>query len=217
MNRNEGLRYITGSLSRFKILDETQDWAHILKDIQLREEVIESYNHYFSRNPYKWFGKKATASEYAYNVEGFINALDASYYEGDKKFQGLHIDLMPFPTISDFSSLLAASEKLVFKNDWAKIFLEKLITEINPKMILVFGRTNLNYLTRFLEISNTGMTHTFKALTENGQMSTANYWTFLYRHFPVIGLSTNLGNPKGFSKKTLNEFGKVVAKICKIE
>ncbi len=77
-------------------------------------------------------------------------------------------------------------------------------------MMLVFGQTNLQYLQRFLEIPDIGKKHSFRALTENGQTSKADYWSFRYKHLPVIGLSVNLGNPIGFSKKTLLEFGKVV-------
>ncbi len=66
--KNEPLRYLSGHSSRFKTLNTTQDWTHILNDVKLREEILESFNQYFNRNPYKWFGKKAAGSDLAYNV-----------------------------------------------------------------------------------------------------------------------------------------------------
>ncbi|NDK57076.1 hypothetical protein [Pontibacter fetidus] len=210
LNSGGNLEYIDERLSRFKVLSNEQDWTHILENPSLKEEIFISYNDYFKRNPYKWFGKKASGNDSSYNVEGFINALDGSYYEGEKRYQCLHIDLMPFPTISDFTSILVESEKYIFKNDWARNFLDRLITEINPNKIIVFGRTNLNYLTRFWNISNIGEEYTFNALTENGRNSSSKYWIFDYKGIDVIGLSVNLGNPKGFSKKTLSEFGKAI-------
>lgn len=202
----ENLQYLKNSKKRFKHLDTDQDWFSILKDKSLQEEIINSYNNYFRRNPYKWFGQKGTGKDLSYNVEGFINGLDASYYEGSKKYQCLHIDLMPFPTISDFTSILKESEEHVFKNEWSKKFLDKLIKEINPKSIVVFGRTNLKYFQRFLGLEDIGNSHTFSSLKENGKISSANYWLFKYKNIDVIGLSANLGNPKGFNKKTLLEF-----------
>ena len=117
-----------------------------------------------------------------------------------------------FPTISDFTSLLIESEKHIFKNHWATEFPDKLITAIAPKTIIVFGRTNLNYLKNFLGVPDIGVAYNFKASTENGLTSSANYWIFPYKQFKIIGLSVNLGNPKGFSKKTLNEFGIAIGK-----
>ncbi|MFO8022047.1 MAG: hypothetical protein R6U65_06250, partial [Perlabentimonas sp.] len=134
------LQYLKNPSNRFKHLGTDQEWSSILKDRSLQEEIIISYNNYFKRNPYKWFGNKVRGDNLSYNVEGFINSLDASYYDGIKKYQCLHLDLMPFPTISDFTSLLKESEEHVFKNEWSKKFLDKLIKEIDPKTIVVFGR-----------------------------------------------------------------------------
>jgi hypothetical protein len=208
--KNEPLRYLSGPEIRFKTLNAVQDWNHILHDVKLRDEIIDSYNQYFNRNPYKWFGKRAAGADLAYNVEGFINGLEASFFEGNQKYQGIHIDLMPFPTIQDFKDIMSETEKHIFRNNWAKRFLEKLIGEMSPRMMLVFGKTNLQYLQRFLEIPDIGKMHHFSAVTENGQTSKADYWSFRYKHLPVIGLSVNLGNPIGFSKKTLLEFGEAV-------
>ncbi len=201
------LQYLKNPSNRFKHLGPNQEWSSILKDRTLQEEIIISYNNYFKRNPYKWFGKKGRGDDLSYNVEGFINGLDASYYDGTNKYQCLHIDLMPFPTISDFTSILKESEEHVFKDEWSKKFLDELVKEINPKTIVVFGRTNLKYFQRFLGLEDIGNGHTFSSLKENGKSSSANYWLFKYKNIDVIGLSVNLGNPKGFNKITLREFG----------
>jgi hypothetical protein len=206
----KSLQYLKNPSNRFKLLGSEHDWSSILKDKPLQEEIIISYNEYFRKNPYKWFGKKERGNELSYNVEGFINGLDASYYDGNRKYQCLHIDLMPFPTISDFTSILKESEEHVFKNDWSKKFLDKLIKVIKPKKIVVFGRTNVEYFQRFLGLEDIGKPHTFSSLKENGLKSSAVYWLFKYKDIDVIGLSVNLGNPKGFNKKTLREFGSEV-------
>ena len=113
-----------------------------------------------------------------------------------------------FLLFPDFSSLLNESEKYIFKDNWTKEFLEKLITKINPRQIIVFGRTNFNYFAKLLGILNTGIEYSFSAYTENGNKSSSNYWCFDYKKINVIGLSVNLGNPRGFSKKTLNNLGR---------
>lgn len=210
LESGQSLKYLEEPLNRFKVLGKYQDWKDILYDTTLQEEIIRSYNNYFKKNPYKWFGKKATSNDLSYNVEGFINALDASYYENEKKYQCLHVDLIPFPTISDFTSILIESENYIFKEGWAQEFLNKLISKINPRTIIVFGRTNLDYFLKFMEISNIGKEQSFETFTENGYKSSTKYWLFKYKTFNVVGLSVNLGNPKGFSKETLNKFGKVI-------
>ena len=210
---NEGtFKYLEQNLNRFKILNESQNWIDIIDNKALQEEILTSYNNYFIKNPYKWFGKKSSGQVLSYNVEGFINALDSSFYEGDKRYQCLHIDLMPFPTVSDFTTILKESEKHIFDNGWAKEFLSKLVDEIDPKFMIVFGRTNFKYLKKYLEIkpSEIEKTSVFNALTENGKKSSAEYCIMKYKNINVIGLSVNLGNPKGFSKKTLHELGKSI-------
>ena len=208
----EEFKYLPSNLRRFKTLNHNQNWNDILKDQLLQEEIIASYNNYFIKNPYKWFGKKAISQELSYNVEGFINSLNASFYEGDKKYQCLHIDLMPFATVSDFTSILKESEKHIFEKDWAKNFLSSLIEKIDPKLMIVFGRTNLNYLKKYLGVntSDIGQTYRFNTTTENGSKCSAQYCIFEYQNIKVVGLSVNLGNPKGFSKKPLKEFGKTI-------
>ena len=85
--------------------------------------------------------------------------------------------------------------------------------ELLPKAppVLWFGN-NLTKKEKIVTIGANPSAYNFKASTENGLTSSANYWIFPYKQFKIIGLSVNLGNPKGFSKKTLNEFGKAISK-----
>jgi len=214
-------RYLKGKDARFRYLEKEENWNDIIENKTLRNEIISSYNDYFKvnsynkQNAYKWFGKENNGKELSYNVEGFVNCFNSSFFNGNKKNQSIHIDLFPFSTVSDFKSILTQSEKHIFKDNWTKEFLDKLILEINPVKIIVFGRTNFNYLTKLLKISDTGEEYFFNEITENGSNSNANYWCFDYMNITVIGLSVNLGNPKGFSKVTLKNFGNTINKFLK--
>lgn len=207
IKKGESPKYLINAKKRFQLLRPNEKWNNIITNQSLRDKIIDSYNNYFIKKPYKWFGKEKKHHEFSYNVEGFVNCFESSFYNGENKFQSIHIDLFPFATVSDFKSILKESEKHIFKDNWTNDFLNKLIDEINPKKIIVFGRTNLEYFIKLLGISNIGKEFHFTAITENGKKSVASYWSFKYRNISIIGLSVNLGNPVGFTKLTLNQFG----------
>ena len=172
--------YLINAKKRFKLLKKDQNWSDIINNQTLRNDIINSYNDYFINKPYKWFGKEKANDEFSYNVEGFANCFDSSFYEGDQKFQSIHIDLFPFSTVSDFKSILKQSEKYIFKDNWTKDFLDKLIYEIKPKKIIIFGKTNLEYFIKLTGITNKGKENHFSETTENGNNSKASYWCFNY-------------------------------------
>ncbi len=67
--------------------------------------------------------------------------------------------------------------------------------------IIVFGRANFEHYKSYID---KGLQVKLSQRYEN-----ATYWLSVsgYREVPVIGISTNLGNPKGFTAQGLKIFG----------
>ena len=84
---------------------------------------------------------------------------------------------------------------------------------LNPKFILVFGRTNYNCFTKLFDLKGIQNKFTFKK--ENGKTCTSYYFNLKFNGIQTIGLSTNLGNPLSFNKIALTEYGKVISKSIK--
>lgn len=200
--------YLKGRDKRFFHFEKESDLVGVQSDLALQKKIIDSYNSYFRTTPYNWFGKKDINGNGSYNVEGFLNGLDASYY-GHRKFQAIHIDLLPYPTLSDFNDISGLCEKDIFTDNWGENVLYELIDMLKPKYLIIFGRNNLNYF-RSLFTLDIGQLGTFESQTGNNNMSKCSYWSFDFNCIPTIGLSVNLGNPKGFDKKTLNLLGKKI-------
>ena len=195
---------------RFFHLSDKQDYESIISNIKIQDEIIKSYNNYFTNgNPYNWFGKNTPES---YNSEQFIRELNASYY-GGKDYQAIHIDLFPFATVSNFTSIFKVTQANIFDDKWGQSFIIELIEMLNPKFILVFGRTNYNCFTKLFDLKGIQNKFTFKK--ENGKTCTSYYFNLKFNGIQTIGLSTNLGNPLSFNKIALTEYGKVISKSIK--
>ena len=203
--------YLTGINKRFRHLDNNQSYSDIISNAHLQEDIINSFNDYFIKNPYKWFGKNKNEP---YNVEGFLKGMDASYYDKETKYQALHIDLFPFVTISDFNKIKTIAERDVFSNNWAKNFIDELLFKLNPKAILIFGRANFNYFCKFDGIEK-GYSNKLTFKKTNKTECSCDYWICNYNNYQTFGLSTNLGNPKGFDAVALEDLGKEMKiKLC---
>jgi hypothetical protein len=75
---------------------------------------------------------------------------------------------------------------------------------LNPEIILVFGNSNFKYFSeRFLNIQDKISGIPFKA-----EKGSCTIWKTNYLNRKLIGLSVNLGNPRGFDKAGLRELGK---------
>ena len=89
----------------------SNDWKKGGRDIAKLEE---DYNRYFFNNPStKWFGKN-NVQEGQGRIEDFLNGMDASFY-GTKKYQAIHIDLIPFSTTTTFTPFSFARESVALK------------------------------------------------------------------------------------------------------
>lgn len=194
------------SKQRFLHLSPIQTYNDILVSKSLRDGVIDSYDKYFMNKPYKWFGSNKINS---YNVEGVLRGLCASYFEINSEFRACHIDIFPIATISDFNKIQAIIQRDLLAHLWAKNIVDELLNYFNPKFILIFGRTNFNYFSKYFKIHGVKGTN-WQAKKGKGK---CDYWHTQYGNYKIIGVSVNLGNPKGFDADGLNELGKDLKKI----
>ena len=175
-------------------------------DSTLTNRVIQSYNEYFRKNPYtRWFGKPG-----GYNVECFINQLDASFYDIGS-LGCVHIDLFPFVTVDKFSDL--DRQRLltnVFNDPWFSKNFKDLVDFLDPRYLIVFGRSTTEYFNTYFDGSirlNVDYRDRERKYASYGMTTYAIYG----KHIPVLGLSVNLGNPRGFTKTQLSKMGKTVS------
>jgi len=195
------LCYLEPPYNRLWLLPRGQKLTEILESKDTRNRIIESYNAYFANRPYEaWFGHN---HEDSYKVEGFLRGIGASYYDDNPAYlQAIHIDLFPFVTIEDFTSIREMVVATLFDDGWAKQFLMQLISVLSPEVIVIFGRTNCRYFAKYMDPS----VHS----AEWEWFSPGKYFVTRSSEFslPVVCLSTNLGNPRGFDAKGLRQFGR---------
>lgn len=196
------LHYLESPYNRFYLLNKSEMLSNILTNEVLQRDIIAGYNAYFSRNPYAWFGR---AKPDSYNVEGFLRGFGASYFDHiDMPFQAIHIDLFPFATLKDFKALQYIANEDLFSNGWAQRIVTSLISFLAPGVLIIFGRTNFHYFATYMDRSLTKLPW---HRDSNRQYCLG---TGALSNIPVIGLSTNLGNPKGFTKSSLRQYGEYI-------
>ncbi len=188
------------SKQRFLHLSSTQTYSDILLSKSLRNEIVDSYDNYFKKYPYKWFGSDKIDS---YFVEGLLRGLSASYFEIESEFRACHIDIFPFATISDFNKIQSITKRDILSELWAKNLVDELLNYFNPKLILIFGVSNFNYISKYFNI------HKAKGVKWQAKEGKGNcdYWHTQYGNYRIIAVSVNLGNPRSFNVGGLNELG----------
>jgi hypothetical protein len=207
----ESLSYRESPNNRFRLLDKKNEvLADILKNERLQDEIITGYNSYFYRLDNnkrkhlaytKWFGMDKVDS---YGVEGFLRGFGASYYPNDNDdiFQAIHIDLFPFATLSDFTKLPQSTvNRDLFDNKWAANFMQSLVKLFNPSLLIIFGCTNFNYFSQYIDNSIS------QALWQGYGCGSYCMGNTAQVKVPFIGLSTNLGNPRCFKADSLKKYG----------
>jgi hypothetical protein len=190
---------------RFRVLDaSSESLGRVAEDPGLRAEIMQGYNNYFLENPYRrWFGR-----EDGYNVEGFLRGLGASFYTAETiPYQAIHIDLLPFATLSDFTKLEQMAADELFSSGWARQTVASLARLFQPPIIIVFGKTNARYLAKHVDesVSRLPWTGYSRASYQIGGAEELGA--------KIIGLSVNLGNPIGFSSADLRNFGTHVGEL----
>jgi hypothetical protein len=197
----DNVPYLSKSQQRFYTFDKNE----LTSDLSLQKlhEIINSYNNYFTNHPYRsWFGKVNGGK-----VEALVNSFGASFYNDGNK-QVLHLDLFPFATLSDFNKIKHLAEDDLFCNSWAQEFLLNLISNIEPEIIIVFGITNYNIFNRLFKNNLKQLANgKFINHTENNH---TNYLISNFNNIKLVGLSINLGNPRGFNREDLLNLGKKI-------
>ncbi|HSH81843.1 MAG TPA: hypothetical protein VLA19_25230 [Herpetosiphonaceae bacterium] len=197
------LSYLEPPHNRFRLLGPAEQLSDVLESGQLQDEILAGYDDYFERNPYTtWFG---SPRERSYNVEGFLRGLGSSYFgRVASDFQAVHIDLFPLATLSDFSNLRALSDRDLLRTTWARTVIQALLDMLQPIALLIFGRANFDAFGSYIDPSVRHFRHV--------RYGRAHYFAGVAQAFNVrvIGLSTNLGNPMGFSSESLLAYGRHV-------
>ena len=195
------LSYLEPPHNRFRLLSGSERLVDILRSEELQKQILISYNAYFTANPYqKWFGHNRDDS---YNVEGFLRGFGASYYDGNAVLQqAIHIDLFPFATLDDFGSLKQMANVAFFADGWAQRLVGRLVEFLSPTVLVLFGRTNCKHFGLYIDQSVSS--------SPWQPFASGKYFVGRSKRFdvPVVGLSTNLGNPIGFSASDLRAYGK---------
>jgi len=189
--------------NRFRMLLGSESLDTILYDDKLANEIISGYNSYFSKKPYtSWFGN----IDSPYKVECFLRGMGATFYEQKEfPYNCIHVDLFPFPTKDDYNKLSDIVIHDLFRTGWSENILGSIIAFIKPEKIIVFGRGNTAALFTYIYSAN-------KNLEWKQSKNEVSYYVNKIisidgETYPCLGISTNLGNPKPFSKVKLFEFG----------
>ena len=195
---------------RFRVLDEaSESLERILADRTVRGEIVQGYNDYFSSNPYHlWFGHP---KEDSYKVEGFLRGLGASFYTAETMpYQAIHIDLLPFATLSNFGEIrqqMASAD--LFDSGWARQTVASLGRLFHPMAIIVFGKTNACYLAKHVD----GSVSRLPWIQYPGAGASYQIGAAEALGAKIIGLSVNLGNPRGFDSAGIHDFGSHVGNV----
>jgi hypothetical protein len=197
--------YMSPQDRRFYHLNE-RDLDRLYNE-DLYNKVSQSYDMYFFNNPFtKWFGKKNW-----YNIEGFLNGMNASFYN-TSKINAVLIDLIPFVTIDDFSDL--DQNKLrrdLFDNNWARKYVKNMLSYLDPSLVLIFGRKTVNYYSKYVG-SPIHLNRQYVLPSGRNAYYNIKKGTINDQETSIIGLSTNLGNPVGFTTNNLNDYGETIFK-----
>jgi hypothetical protein len=184
---------------RFYHLTNGEFYDTIITSEKVQNDIISSYDSYFSVNPYtRWFGKSIDP----YRVEGALRGMGASFYESDSNLSAIHIDLFPFPTMSDYMKIKLQVDTYILKQVRNQEVFNSILEYLQPTLLLIFGKSNFS---TFSNLFSLGRTTYFNF---NSGKITCNVWQTTFRSWKVIGLSVNLGNPYGFYKIDLKNLGK---------
>ena len=193
--------------SRLELLNEHQSLEDVLTSRDLSDRLIGGYNNYFSStmNPYtQWFGNKNTP--YGSKMEAFVNGFNASYYdESEFEHRAIHIDMIPVATYSDFSKIAASLPDETFKS--AKVLIESLIKTINPSKVIIVGRKNIEYFSKyFWDLGSPN-------ISWNGHKSSPHAHLTRMMDIPVIATSLYVPNPYGYGSEDLFNFAEFLSSI----
>jgi len=196
-NQNVYNNYLVGHKARFYVSNIPFTNLPNVSN-QLLDQIIVSYNNYYSVNPYRtWFGSNAGGK-----VEAFMNGLGVSFYSNNYNYRGIHIDLFPFATMSNYTSIINLCNKSLFNTNWAQNFLLSLMQRIKPEKLIIFGISNYRSILRIFNILDV-----VPRQINVGTKTCDVYYNVIGGNLPIIGLFINLGNPIGWSRQELIQLG----------
>lgn len=154
------------------------------------EQIWQSCNNYFSRNPYQWFDP----------LEKILKHFNVSYYSGT----ACHLDLVQWATNSAWSKLSKSIQKNLILQD--KNFLNKQLIHENIEILLLNGRSVIN---NFQNIFECHLNEDTKL--EENQLNSKIYQGRLLG-IKVIGWSINLQSSHGVTNTFIEKIAETVVK-----
>ena len=162
-------------------------------------KLISNYSKYFCGDySKKWFN----------GIEAFLNGLDASFFDKKTKCKAIHIDLLPFATISPFKTISDKLMEIDGLPEFINEHIKELIDILRPKLVIVNGGTNFEYFNKCVNIGS----QPYKIIY-NGKGG--KIWKSCYKIkevYNVISTSFNMGH-RNLSDKTLTNIANSINKI----
>lgn len=176
-------------------------------------KLEDDYNRYFFNNPAtQWFGKN-NVQEGQGRIEDFLNGLDASFY-GTKKYQAIHIDLIPFSTTTTFTQIDNQIMAINGLPEWVEKHVKELIALIDPKVIIINGNSNFDFFNLCVNIGAQPYKALVLPLNKGGKEATVTIWES--SNTPkIIATSLNMGSYCMHSWQTIMHLGEQVYKLLK--
>lgn len=196
-NQNVYNNYLVGHKARFYVSNIPLTNLPNVSN-QTLDDIISSYSDYFTKNPYAtWFGKQGGGK-----VEALINGLGASFYSNSYDYRGIHLDLFPFATMSNYTRIISLCNVSLFNTNWAQNFLLSLIHRIEPVKLIIFGISNYRSILRIFNKQDVA-----PRPINIGTKTCDVYYNVIGGNLPIIGFYINLGNPIGWSRQELIQLG----------
>ena len=155
-------------------------------------KLEDDYNRYFFNNPAtQWFGKN-NVQEGQGRIEDFLNGMDASFY-GTKKYQAIHIDLIPFSTTTTFTQIDNQIMAIDSLPEWVDKHVKELIALIDPKVIIINGNSNFDFFNLCVNLGAQPYKAIVLPLNKGKEDATVTIWESSSTP-KIIATSLNMGS-----------------------
>jgi hypothetical protein len=176
-------------------------------------KLEDDYNRYFFNNPAtQWFGKN-NVQEGQGRIEDFLNGMDASFY-GTKKYQAIHIDLIPFSTTTTFTQIDNQIMAIDGLPEWVDKHVKELIALIDPKVIIINGNSNFDFFNLCVNLGAQPYKAIVLPLNKGKEDATVTIWESSSTP-KIIATSLNMGSYCMHSWQTIMHLGEQVYKHLK--
>lgn len=176
-------------------------------------KLEDDYNRYFFNNPAtQWFGKN-NVQEGQGRIEDFLNGMDASFY-GTKKYQAIHIDLIPFSTTTTFTQIDNQIMAIDSLPEWVDKHVKELVALIDPKVIIINGNSNFDFFNLCVNIGAQPYKALVLPLNKGGEEATVTIWESCSTP-KIIATSLNMGSYCMHSWQTIMHLGEQIYKHLK--